>query len=188
MRGREIFKRYAWLINACTTVLKCFPLGVRRFLWRWFSDFGGTYGVAARYIILKSIARECGSNVAISKNVHLLNVEKISIGSNVSIHPMCYIDAYGGLNIGNDVSIAHGVTIMTTTHNYQNESVPIKDQGISVEGVTISDDVWLGAKSTILSGVHIGRRSIVAASALVKKDVPAKVIVAGIPAKIVKEI
>jgi acetyltransferase-like isoleucine patch superfamily enzyme len=99
---------------------------------------------------------------------------------------MCYLDATGGINIGNDVSIAHGVTIMLTTHRYDDLEIPIKDQPIEVLLTTIEENVWIGAKSTILAGIIIGTGSIVGANCVVTKMVPPNVIVAGVPNRILK--
>ncbi len=188
MRGRTQFNRYKDVLNFLSKLLQFMPFWFRKLLWTSFANIKGKYGMAGRYIIIKALAANCGSNVAIYDGAYIKNAEKIDLGSNVSIHPMCYIDAIGGLEIGSDVSIAHGVTIMTSTHTYEVTSVPIKDQEIFFMPVTIADDVWLGAKSTILGGVSIGKRSIVAACAVVNKDVAPGVVVAGVPAKVVKRI
>jgi acetyltransferase-like isoleucine patch superfamily enzyme len=110
----------------------------------------------------------------------------MEIGNNVSIHPMCYIEAKGGLVIGNDVSIAHGVTIMTTTHIYDKTDIPIKDQGSVANNVVIKDNVWIGAKATLLCGITVNQGAIVGAGAVVTKTIPANAVVAGVPARIIK--
>lgn len=99
---------------------------------------------------------------------------------------MSYLDCTGELNIGNDVSIAHGTTIMTSSHNYSKDTIPIKDQGMSYKKVVIEDNVWIGAKVIILYGLLIKQGTIIAANSTVTKDVISNVIVAGSPAKILK--
>ncbi|QBP43095.1 acyltransferase [Paenisporosarcina antarctica] len=146
----------------------------------------GNKGLLIRYIFLKTITKECGDNVSIHPNVYLYKLKNLSIGSNVSIHPMCYIDSTGRIDIGNDVSIAHGVTIMSTTHQYGDENILIKDQPVDLLYTKIEDNVWIGAKATILGGVEVSTGSIVAAGAVVIKDVPIRAIVGGVPAKIIK--
>lgn len=147
----------------------------------------GNKGLVIRYILLKTIAKDCGDNVSIHPSVYLLNPQNIHIGNNVSIHPMCYLDATGGIYIDRDVSIAHGVTIMSTTHTYDDLAIPIKDQPFEVLQTTIEENVWIGAKATILAGIKIGSGSIVGANCVVTKLVPPDVIVAGVPAKIIKK-
>jgi acetyltransferase-like isoleucine patch superfamily enzyme len=100
---------------------------------------------------------------------------------------MCYVDATGGIAIGNDVSIAHGTSIMSTTHKYENIDIPIKDQGFNSSKTVIRNNVWIGAKATILSGILIESGSIVAANAVVTKDIAKNTVVGGVPAKIIKE-
>jgi acetyltransferase-like isoleucine patch superfamily enzyme len=62
----------------------------------------------------------------------------------------------------------------------------IDEQGVSTNPVTIGDDIWIGANAVILPGVTIGDHSVVAAGAVVTKDVPPHTLVAGVPAKIIK--
>lgn len=90
------------------------------------------------------------------------------------------------ITIGSDVMIAQTATIRDTDHAFQRTNRPMLEQGIVTSPVVIEDDVWIGHGATILKGVRIGRGSIVAAGAVVTKDVPPFSIVGGIPAKIIK--
>jgi acetyltransferase-like isoleucine patch superfamily enzyme len=99
------------------------------------------------------------------------------------VHSFCYIEATGGLTIGDDVSIAHSVSILTTNHNYADLDLPIRDQGVQERATTISDDVWIGCGSRILAGVTIGKGAVVAAGAVVTKDVEPYAVVGGVPAR-----
>jgi acetyltransferase-like isoleucine patch superfamily enzyme len=98
---------------------------------------------------------------------------------------MCYLDATGGLTIGNDVSIAHGVSILTTEHEYAVPGVATRDAAVREAAVAIGDDVWIGAGARILAGVRIGDHAVVGAGAVVTRDVPARQVVAGVPARAV---
>jgi acetyltransferase-like isoleucine patch superfamily enzyme len=100
---------------------------------------------------------------------------------------MCYVDATGGITIGNDVSIAHGVTIMSTTHTHGRDDLPIKYQPVELKETVIGDNCWIGAQSVILAGVTIGDGCVVAANSVVNRDVPPGSIVAGSPGKVVKK-
>jgi len=126
------------------------------------------------------------NNVSILDGVYLLHTDRLRIGRNVSIHPMCYIDAWAGITIGDDVSIAHGVTIMSTNHRFGRLDLPIKEQGVDGAPVEIGDNCWIGAQAVILAGVRIGTGSVVAANAVVNKDVPEGAVVAGSPARIIR--
>jgi acetyltransferase-like isoleucine patch superfamily enzyme len=67
-------------------------------------------------------------------------------------------------------------------------SVPFTDQGITAQGIVIEDDVWLGAGAIITDGVRVGKGAVVAAGAVVTKDVPPQTLVAGIPARPIRDI
>ncbi len=185
-RGRDKFSKYKWLISLITKMYKVLPYRVRMRKFIRSRNKTGIFGLVKRYTLLKTLCKSCGDNVMIGEGVYLLNIKDLSIGNNVSIHPMTYIFAEGGLIIGNDVSIAHGVTIMTSTHNYSDKDIPIKDQGLELKSVNIENNVWIGAKSTILCGLTIEEGSIVGANSVVTKNVEANTIVAGAPAKVIK--
>ena len=186
MRGRDKLKKYKKVINVLTYINSKFPKRVNKMLFNTIRPLDGKIIMLTRYVLLKNLAKHCGDNVSIHSNVYLNNIENISIGNNVSIHPMCYLECLGELNISDDVSIAHGVTIMTTEHNHSNVESDIKSQGLYLDSVTIKENVWIGAKATVLSGVTISSGSIVAAGAVVNNFIEPNVIVGGVPARILK--
>ena len=94
----------------------------------------------------------------------------------------------GPVTIGSNVNLAQGITVTALNHNFSETNKRIDEQGISTNAVTIDDDVWIGANAVILPGVKIGNHSVVAAGAVVTKDVPPHSLVAGVPAKFIKQI
>lgn len=94
----------------------------------------------------------------------------------------------GPVTIGSHVNLAQGITVTALNHNFEDPNRRIDDQGISTSAVTIEDDVWIGTNAVILPGVTIGNHSVVAAGAVVTKDVPPHSLVAGVPAKVIKQI
>ena len=94
----------------------------------------------------------------------------------------------GPVTIGNHVNLAQGITVTALNHNFGDTEKCIDEQGVSTTPVTIGDDVWIGANAVILPGVHIGQHCVIAAGAVVTKDVPPHSLVAGVPAKIIKQI
>jgi acetyltransferase-like isoleucine patch superfamily enzyme len=94
----------------------------------------------------------------------------------------------GPVTIGNHVNLAQGITVTALNHNFNDKTKRIDEQGVSTNSVVIGDDIWIGANAVILPGVTIGNHSVVAAGAVVTKDVPPHSLVAGVPAKIIKEI
>lgn len=110
----------------------------------------------------------------------------VDIGSHCFIGQSCQIHGYGGVNIGDNVLLAGQVFITASSHVIDRADVPIKDQGITVEGVRIGDSCWIGAGVTILDGVNIGEGSIIGAGAVVTDNVPPYSIAVGIPAKVMR--
>jgi acetyltransferase-like isoleucine patch superfamily enzyme len=94
----------------------------------------------------------------------------------------------GPVTIGNNVNLAQNITVTALNHNYSDPDVLIDKQGFTTSAIKISDDVWIGANAVILSGVTIGRHSVIAAGAVVTKDVLPNSLVAGVPAVIKKRI
>ena len=92
----------------------------------------------------------------------------------------------GPVTIGNHVNLAQGITVTALNHNFEDKELRIDEQGVSTNPVIIGDDIWIGANAVILPGVTIGNHSVVAAGAVVTKDVPPHTLVAGVPAKIIK--
>ena len=94
----------------------------------------------------------------------------------------------GPVTIGCHVNLAQGITVTALNHNFEDSDKRIDEQGVSTTPVTIEDDIWIGANAVILPGVTIGNHSVVAAGAVVTKNVPPHSLVAGVPAKIIKQI
>ena len=94
----------------------------------------------------------------------------------------------GPVTIGCHVNLAQGITVTALNHNFEDSDKRIDEQGVSTTPVTIEDDIWIGANAVILPGVTIGNHSVVAAGAVVTKNVPPHSLVAGVPARIIKQI
>ena len=94
----------------------------------------------------------------------------------------------GPVTIGSHVNLAQGITDTALNHNFSDSGKRIDEQGVSTTPVVIEDDVWIGANAVVLPGVRVGTHSVVAAGAVVTKDVPPHSIVAGVPAIVIKKI
>ena len=94
----------------------------------------------------------------------------------------------GPVTIGQHVNLAQGIVVTALNHNYSIPDQRIDQQGVTTAAVTICNDCWIGANAVILPGVTIGEHSVVAAGAIVTKDVPSHSLVAGVPARIIKQI
>ena len=113
-------------------------------------------------------------------------VGDVTIGDYTRIGIHCTV--IGPVCIGHHVNLAQGITVTALNHNFADTNRRIDEQGISTKPVVIGDDVWIGANAVILPGVTIGRHVVVAAGAVVTKDVPDSCVVAGVPAKVVKKL
>ena len=113
-------------------------------------------------------------------------VGDVTIGDYTRIGIHCTV--IGPVCIGNNVNLAQGITVTALNHNFKDTTRRIDEQGISTKPVVISDDVWIGANAVILPGVTIGRHVVVAAGAVVTKDVPDNCVVGGVPAKVIKQL
>ncbi|MGA3128609.1 MAG: acyltransferase [Candidatus Korobacteraceae bacterium] len=105
------------------------------------------------------------------------------MGNRSSIGASSYIGCSGSLTIGDDVMMGARITMVAENHNFSDLTQPMSRQGVNNKGITIGNDVWIGACTTILDGVTIGDHSIIAAGAVVTRDVEPFAIVAGIPAR-----
>ena len=94
----------------------------------------------------------------------------------------------GPVTIGSHVNLAQGITVTALNHNFADAAKHIDEQGISTSPVTIKDDVWIGANAVILPGVTIGSHCVIAAGAVVTKDIPDNSIAVGVPAVVKKRI
>jgi acetyltransferase-like isoleucine patch superfamily enzyme len=138
-----------------------------------------------RVLALRRLGAVIGDGVVIKGGVLIYFPENIRIGNNVSIQQNCLLSAHSPIIIGNDVSIAHGVSIVTTTHAY-NKVRKIREAVLFTAPVIIENNCWIGMKSSILHGVTIGCGVVVGAHALVNRSIASNKVVAGVPAKVIK--
>ena len=111
-------------------------------------------------------------------------VGDVVIGDHTRIGIHCTV--IGPVTIGSHVNLAQGITATALNHNFEDTGKRIDQQGVSTNPVVIGDDVWIGANAVVLPGVTIGKHCVVAAGAVVTKDVPDFTVVGGVPAKILK--
>jgi acetyltransferase-like isoleucine patch superfamily enzyme len=110
--------------------------------------------------------------------------KNITVGKNVFINACCKFQDQGGIIIGDGVLIGHNVTFATLNHDER----PEKRQYIYPKPIKVGNNVWIGSNATILQGVTIGDGAIIGANAVVTKDVEQNTIVAGVPAKFIRNV
>lgn len=108
--------------------------------------------------------------------------KNITVGKNVFINSGCHFQDQGGITIGDGVLIGHNVVLATLNHDFS----PKKRSTLRPAPIVIGENVWIGSNATVVPGVTIGNGSIIAAGAVVTKNVPENIIVGGVPAKIIK--
>jgi len=126
--------------------------------------------VDATFAMLPPFYTDCGKNIC--------------VGMNVFINSGCRFQDQGGIAIGDGVLIGHNVVLATLNHDID----PRKRSNMHPGPIVIGKNVWIGANATVVPSVTIGDGAVIAAGAVVTKDVPANVIVGGVPAKIIRKI
>lgn len=171
---------------------------IRYLLWRrkfghmqGFIKLGKNLTISHPECIYLGKIKGIGDNTYLGPVVESVGVKynpRIEIGDGTWVGKNCSIAAVNSVKIGKDVLFAGHVHITDHSHGYELIDVPIsKQQLISKGPIVIEDQCWLGFSCEILSGVHIGKHSIVAARSVVTKNVPAYSIAAGNPARIIKQ-
>lgn len=137
-----------------------------------------------------------GNNVSIGANARIRPSsyysreigQGLEMGDRSSIGPDCYIGCSGGIRIGDNVMLGPGVRLFSENHEIEDPSTAIKDKGVEWQPINIEDDCWLASGVVVTAGVTIGRAAVVAAGAVVTKNVPPNTLVAGVPARVIRSL
>lgn len=164
---RFMFFHYSYVTNLCFRLLDLFPPFVR-------------------ILILRLFLKKIGKNVYIDTGVYFRYPGKVSIGNNVSINRgSTFLPSYHGkvneIVIGNNVRIGPSVSFFAAGHDTRFLSLP--DTG---GNIIVKDNVWIGGNATLLQGIFIGEGAVIAAGAVVTRDVQPYKIVGGVPAVEIK--
>lgn len=171
---------------------------LRRSLWYYFyygfaQHFPASYrfqpfgklGKKLRAMACKRIFRFCGQRVNIERGANFYTGWEIEIGDDSSLGIGCMVPF--DLKVGKDVMMGPDVMIVGENHQFTTRAKPMRLQGgKKYPPVKIEDDVWIGARAIIMPGVTIGKGAIIAAGAVVTKDVPSYAISGGNPARVIK--
>lgn len=191
-------------------------IGIRGLLYRLILNMQGWAAIEnnvrlrfAKYITLQngvyldqnSYLHACPNGISVGENtivmygaiLHVYNFRDIphsgiKIGKDCLIGEYSIIRGQGGVTLGDRVYTSPFSQIIAVNHVITNPEQPIIHQGITADGITIDDDVWIGSGAIITDGVHIGKGSVIAAGAVVTKNVPEHTVVAGVPAKVIRKI
>jgi acetyltransferase-like isoleucine patch superfamily enzyme len=139
-------------------------------------------GYIPSHSLRKAGLRICGAKIAphvlVYHGLWIVAPWRLRIGRSSVVGDHAILDARGGLIIGDNVNLSTNVAIWTGQHDYQSRKFAYRTAPVQIESYA-----WLSFRSTILPGVTIGEGAVVAAGAVVTKDVPPYTVVAGIPAK-----
>jgi acetyltransferase-like isoleucine patch superfamily enzyme len=110
----------------------------------------------------------------------------IAIEPNVYIGPYCILYGHGGLTIGRDTMIGAHTVMVPANHGFGRIEMPMNVQPLTKEGITVAEDVWIGANCSILDDVRIGKGAVIGAGSVVTKDIEAYGVAFGVPAFVVR--
>lgn len=137
-----------------------------------------------RALISRLFGREVDASFRLFPPFYTDFGKNITVGKNVFINACCHFQDHGGVTIGDGCQIGHAVVFATLNHGLAPEERPFTRPA----PITLGKSVWVGSNATILQGVTVGDNSVIAAGAVVTRDVPANVVAGGVPAKVIRSI
>jgi maltose O-acetyltransferase len=162
------------------------PTGRLYFRYSLVRNCPGPYGFRLRVKALRENFGSCGEGVRIHEGARFRNVHKIRLGANVTVGVDNFIQAAGGVTIGDDTLLGPGVKIWSTNHVFADPDRPIRDQGAEYKEVVIGRDCWIGTDSFIMPGTVLGDGCVVSAMSVVgAKKYPPYSILMGNPARVI---
>jgi acetyltransferase-like isoleucine patch superfamily enzyme len=150
------------------------------------SELNGAYRTPdeIRYLFSKLTGQHIDESFMMFPPFHTDCGRNIKVGKNVFINSCCNFQDQGGIIIGDGSLIGHKTVLATLNHGL----TPEDRHSLYPSPIMIGKNVWVGASVTILPGVTVGDNAIIAAGAVVTKDVPANTVVAGVPAKVIRSV
>jgi len=154
--------------------------------WAWF----WRQRIIASSFLKTSRLGAAGSACVVYPTARIYNGRHVRLGDHVTINDFVHIWGLGGVTIGNDCMIASHCAIISQTHDVGAflKGLKYRETMEADRPVIIGDNVWIGAAAVILPGVSIGNDSVVAAGAVVSRNVPPRTLVAGVPARSVRNL
>jgi maltose O-acetyltransferase len=144
---------------------------------------GGLPGRLRRWCC-RGLFRHCGANTNIERRAYFGSGRDLSLGDDSGIGVGAKISP--GVTIGSNVLMGEDVLLLTRNHGFTHRATLIREQGyLELEPILIDDDVWIGTRSIVLPGVHVGTGAVIGAGSVVTKSVEPYAIVAGNPATVI---
>ena len=136
--------------------------------------------------IISKFMKSCGKEFLAQPFAHIEHISNLTCGDRVSMNRGVWINAFGGITIGNDVLIGPYTIIHSANHLIPNREKKVRGGGHEKKPVSIGSDVWIGARATILPGINIGDGAVIGACSVVTHNVEPYAIVVGNPAKVIR--
>jgi acetyltransferase-like isoleucine patch superfamily enzyme len=150
----------------------------------WIVDgLPGVPGMALRSLAYKMIFKRLGGFAWIQPRVMFVQTDRLCVGARFGVNSGTYINAIGGITIGDHVLIGSNVTISSGRHPIDGAQPPVFARPAEPLAIAIEDDVWIGAGAVVMPGVTLAKGTVVGANAVVTKSTEAYSVVVGAPAR-----
>ncbi len=146
----------------------------------------GVIGVAARFVLFRFLFGGSNGFFRIFERVIVEYPRGLRLGRDVGINAGCWINARGGVSIGDNTILGPYCVIHSANHRIEQLNIPVQYQGYEHKAVDIGSNVWIAARVTVLPGVSIGDNVVIGAGSVITKDVPINAVVAGNPARVIR--
>ncbi len=189
-RVKRVLLRVLRLVFLDTFEFVLRPIRVNTEAYNWIREFvtyiPGRIGWAYRDSFYGRYLKHRPSSFAMSPSALIEHPQELSLGERVGFNRHSWINAVGGLKIGNDVLIGPFVIVHTASHNFGDPDKSVAEQGWTYKAVVIEDDVWIGGAVIILPGSHIGRGAVIGAGSIVSGVIEPYAVVHGDKARTVR--
>jgi acetyltransferase-like isoleucine patch superfamily enzyme len=168
-------------------------IGTELYVWveSFVSGVPGIVGVLLRRLFYRRRLKRMGAGFKMGMRGRIQTPSAVSIGDRSGINDYAWIAANphpdGWISVGNDVLLGPFTILHTGKHVTQRVDIPINRQGYTFAPIVVEDDVWIGARVTVLAGVTLGKGTVVAAGAVVTRSTEPYSIVAGVPARKIRD-
>ena len=143
-------------------------------------------GMFIRNVVYRMMGMKISGFCWIQPGVTIVNFRKFGVGSNFGCNSGTYINAIGGIRMGNDVLIGSSVTISSGKHEIEGRQTSVFSRPVVPMPITFGNDVWLGAGVSVLPGIRIADGTVVGSNAVVTKNTEPYSVMVGIPARLIR--
>lgn len=153
----------------------------------WFvKSIPGIIGFIMRTLVAKLLFKQIFGMAYIQPNVVFVHTNRLKVGKSFGVNSGTYINAIGGIHIGDHVLLGPNVTISTGIHPIEDRFPPIFTRPTIPKPIVIENDVWIGANAVIMPGVTLAEGTVVGANAVITKDTEPYSVMIGVPARKVR--